>query len=95
MIQTCPKCPRGCRPTATNAIGVSIEEHRGAAGWVAVGTVYKTYCEAGDALEQIQKDNVDRRIYAAFPKPQPVPQEPVNIWSIYNAFIASCFGVRA
>jgi hypothetical protein len=93
--QTCSQCPHGCRPTAVNAIGTTVEEHHGAAGWVPVGKVHDTYCQASAALKQIPNDDVERRVYTAFRPTVPVPKKPVSLWSQYNAFITSCFSAHA
>lgn len=62
-------CPNGCRPTATNAVGVVIEVFVFPGGWTPVTKPFSTYCEARTVLKATPADEKERRVYVAFAPP--------------------------
>lgn len=62
----CIACGLDCTPNGTNIIGLEIQEFSEVEGWISTETIYKTQCEANQALAQFKEDDITRRVYAVF-----------------------------
>ena len=63
MSFICPTCKENCKPTATNAVGVSVQEYNDLTGWVRINIPFETTCEARAALKALPDNGKPHRVY--------------------------------